>query len=136
MAGPWTETAIALAGCRGPCELTAEHLESLAQCALGGLRGTDRLRHLEHVAASDVPLLVREIVRLWDLPVQIDPPQSLTWTRTLEREREVVRVRLDGRREMAEAAVSHLIERRTLSGAEIAEIRTTLLNRVVSLGFS
>lgn len=43
--------------------------------------------------------------------------------------------RLDGRREMAEAAVEHLVERGTLSGVEIAEIRSNLLNKVISLGF-
>lgn len=42
--------------------------------------------------------------------------------------------RLDGRREMAEAAVEHLVERGTLSGVEIAEIRSNLLDMVVSLG--
>lgn len=41
--------------------------------------------------------------------------------------------RFDGRREMALAAVEHLIERRTLSGEEIAEIRTNLLDLVHSL---
>lgn len=41
--------------------------------------------------------------------------------------------RFDGRQEMAEAAVEHLIERQTLGGAEIAEIRTNLLDFVKSL---
>lgn len=43
--------------------------------------------------------------------------------------------RLDGRREMAEAAVEQLMERGTLGGKEIAEIRTNLLDMVLSLGF-
>ncbi len=44
---------------------TPEHLELLAQCALGPTRGNDRLKHLEHVASYDVPLLIREITLLW-----------------------------------------------------------------------
>jgi hypothetical protein len=41
--------------------------------------------------------------------------------------------RFDGRREMALAAVDHLIERQTLDGKEVAEIRTNLLDLVTSL---
>jgi hypothetical protein len=41
--------------------------------------------------------------------------------------------RLDGRAEMVEPTIKHLLERRSLSGLEIAEIRTNLLDLVHSL---
>lgn len=41
--------------------------------------------------------------------------------------------RFDGRREMAEFAIEHLAARRALGGAEIAEIRTNLLDAVNSM---
>lgn len=68
----WTRFAISLANqsaAWATTPITADHLESLAECALGPIRKRpdgveDRLFHLEHVAGYDVPLLIREIVRL------------------------------------------------------------------------
>lgn len=63
--GTWVEWAleIALSKPSIPRILTDEGLENLAQCALGPTRGDDRLAHLEHVAGTDVPRLIQEIVR-------------------------------------------------------------------------
>lgn len=68
----WTRYAVSLADSSAASTttpMTDDHLESLAECALGPTRKNrdgveDRMFHLEHVANYDVPLLVREIVRL------------------------------------------------------------------------
>lgn len=71
MSNPWTDTAITIANqsaAHAATPLTDDHLERLAECALGPTRKhdgkPDRLYHLEHIANNDVPLLIREIVRL------------------------------------------------------------------------
>ena len=40
---------------------------------------------------------------------------------------------LEGARRMVEIALDHLAERRTLSGAELSEIRTVLVGRVMEV---
>lgn len=73
----WTNYAVGIADASGvPSPMPTGHLETLAECALGPTRkrdgAEDRPYHLEHIANYDVPLLIREIVRLRGLVTETD----------------------------------------------------------------